>query len=192
MTRDHLSCWRSRHPPKPSLTIGCVSRARPSRHLPALWAHRFISQASRLTALAWMLSSIVSLTRVSASTSSSMALKSPSISHTALNTLAPKPHVAGRSSTMFAITFFRSGSHSDRQMVSDWAVGLKCLAGDERHDLVDKKNDHSSKHGQRDAFVEACAADCSHDFHSFPLPRDSTDVRSRRPASVNGALITFG
>ena len=33
-------------------------------------------------------------------------------------------------------------------MVSDWVVGLKCLAGDERHDLVDKKNDHSSKHGQ--------------------------------------------
>jgi hypothetical protein len=61
-------------------------------------------------------------------------------------------------------------------MVSELVVGLKfplVLAGDERHDLMDKKNDHSSKHGQRDTFIDACAANYCHAFHSFPLPGDS-------------------
>ena len=90
--------WHSCYPRKPPL-----SRARSSRHLSALWARRLISQASRLMALACMPSSIVSLTRTSASTNSSIALKSPSISHAALKTLSLKPDAVGRSSTTFAI-----------------------------------------------------------------------------------------
>jgi hypothetical protein len=45
------------------------------------------------------------------------------------------------------------------------------LVRDERHDLIDKKNDHSSEHGKRDSFIDARTADHCHGFHSFPLPK---------------------
>jgi hypothetical protein len=38
---------------------------------------------------------------------------------------------------------------------------------------MDKKNDHSSKHGQRDTFIDACAANYCRAFHSFRLRVDS-------------------
>jgi hypothetical protein len=47
------------------------------------------------------------------------------------------------------------------------------LVRDERHDRMDKKNDHSRKHGQRDSFIDACAANHCYDFHIFPHPDDS-------------------
>jgi hypothetical protein len=43
------------------------------------------------------------------------------------------------------------------------------LVRDERHDRMDKENDHSRKHGQRDSFIDACAANHCYDFHIFPI-----------------------
>jgi hypothetical protein len=38
---------------------------------------------------------------------------------------------------------------------------------------MDKKSDHSRKHGERDSFIDACAANHCYDFHIFPHPDDS-------------------
>ena len=49
----------------------------------------------------------------------------------------------------------------------------RSLVRDERHYLMDKKNDHSCKHSQRDSFIDTCAARHCYAFHSFPPPDDS-------------------
>jgi len=66
----------------------------------------------------------------------------------------------------------------------------RSLVRDERHYLVDKKNDHSCKHSQRDSFIDTRAASHCYAFHSFPHPDDSASrhVQSRCTASVNEAL----
>ena len=61
-------------------TVWMLEPRQIARRLSALWARCLIYQASRLMALACGLSSMVSLTRASASANSSIALKSPSIS----------------------------------------------------------------------------------------------------------------
>ena len=62
-------------------------------------------------------------------------------------------------------------------------VARMSLVRDERHDRMDKKNDHSRKHGQRDSFIDACAGKDCDAFHSFPPSR-----RQRCTASVNEEL----
>ena len=57
------------------------------------------------------------------------------------------------------------------------------LVRDERHDLMDKKNDHCSEHGKRDGFIDARTADHCHGFHSFPLPCDG--AKSRRAVTLH-------
>ena len=42
---------------------------------------------------------------------------------------------------------------------------------DERHDRMDKKNDHSRKQGQRYSFIDARAANHCYDFHLSPSRR---------------------
>ena len=51
------------------------------------------------------------------------------------------------------------------------------LVRDERHDRMDKKNDHSRKHGQRNSFIDACAAKDCDAFHSFPPSRQQCESR---------------
>jgi pimeloyl-ACP methyl ester carboxylesterase len=55
---------------------------------------------------------------------------------------------------------------------------------------MDKKNDHSCKHSQRDSFIDTRAASHCYAFHSFPHPDDSASrhTQSRCTASVNEAL----
>ena len=55
---------------------------------------------------------------------------------------------------------------------------------------MDKKNDHSCKHGQCDSLIDTRAANHCYAFHSFPHPDDSAspDVLSRCTASVNETL----
>ncbi len=52
---------------------------------------------------------------------------------------------------------------------------------------MDKKNDHSRKHGQRDSFVDASTAKDCDAFHSFPPSRRQRESRRvpRSTASVN-------
>jgi hypothetical protein len=66
------------------------------------------------------------------------------------------------------------------------------LVRNERHYLMDKKNDHPCKHSQRDSFIDTRAASHCYAFHSFPHPDDhaSRHLRSRCTASVNEALST--
>ena len=47
----------------------------------------------------------------------------------------------------------------------------------ERHDRMDKKNDHSRKHGQRDSLIDASAAKDCDAFHSFPPSRRQCESR---------------
>ena len=56
-------------------------------------------------------------------------------------------------------------------------VARMSLVRDERHDRMDKKNDHSRKHGQRDSFIDACAAKDCDAFHSFPPSRRQCESR---------------
>jgi hypothetical protein len=71
-------------------------------------------------------------------------------------------------------------------------VAHMSLVRDERHDRMDKNNDHSCKHSQRDSFIDARAANHCYAFHSFPPPGDnaSSDVLLPRcTASVNDRAI---
>ena len=61
-----------------------------------------------------------------------------------------------------------ASSHDGKYMRTD-----RSLVRDERHYLMDKKNDHSCKHSQRDSFIDTCAARYCYAFHSFPHPDDS-------------------
>src|SRR5262245_15342894 len=45
----------------------------------------------------------------------------------------------------------------------------RSLVRNERHYLLDKKNDHSCKHGQRDSFINTRAASHCYAFHSSPI-----------------------
>ena len=45
------------------------------------------------------------------------------------------------------------------------AFSLVC---DERHDLLDKQNDQPCEDGERDSFIDACAAE--HCYHELPPP----------------------
>ena len=45
------------------------------------------------------------------------------------------------------------------------------LVRNERHYLMDKKNDHSCKHSQRDSFIVARATNYCNAFHSLPPSR---------------------
>ena len=56
-------------------------------------------------------------------------------------------------------------------------VARMSLVRDERHDRMDKKNDHSRKHGQRDSFMDASAAKDCDAFHSFPPSRRQCESR---------------
>ncbi len=56
-------------------------------------------------------------------------------------------------------------------------VARMSLVRDERHDRMDKKNDHSRKHGQRDSFIDACAAKDCDAFHSFHPSRRQCESR---------------
>ena len=47
---------------------------------------------------------------------------------------------------------------------------------------LDKKNDHSCKHGQREGFIDARAADDCYAFHSFPSSR--RQCKSRRAVTL--------
>jgi len=47
----------------------------------------------------------------------------------------------------------------------------RSLVRDERHYLMDKENDHSCKHSQRDSFIDTRAASHCYAFHSFPPSR---------------------
>ena len=69
-------------------------------------------------------------------------------------------------------------------------LSAKASIRDERHDRVDKRNDHSRKQGQRESFIDARATNHCYDFYIFPHPDDSasTDCISRCAASVNEAL----
>jgi|SRR6516165_1381693 len=58
--------------------------------------------------------------------------------------------------------------HDGKYMRTD-----RSLVRDERHYLMDKKNDHSCKHSQRDSFIDTCAARHCYAFHRFPHPDDS-------------------
>ena len=58
--------------------------------------------------------------------------------------------------------------HEGKYMRTD-----RSLVRDERHYLMDKKNDHSCKHSQRDSFIDTCAARHCYAFHRFPHPDDS-------------------
>jgi hypothetical protein len=53
------------------------------------------------------------------------------------------------------------------------------LVRDERHDRMDKKNDHSRKQGQRHSFIDARAAQHCYEFHMFPHPDDSAPSPDR-------------
>ena len=66
----------------------------------------------------------------------------------------------------------------------------RSLVRNERHYLMDKKNDHPCKHSQRDSFIDTRAASHCYAFHSFPHPDDSASchMQSRCTASVNEAL----
>ena len=55
--------------------------------------------------------------------------------------------------------------HEGKYMRTD-----RSLVRDERHYLMDKKNDHSCKHSQRDSFIEARAANHCYAFHIFLIP----------------------
>ena len=50
------------------------------------------------------------------------------------------------------------------------------LVRNERHDLMDKKNDHPCKHSQRDSFIDTRAASHCYAFHSFPHPDDQCEL----------------
>jgi len=50
---------------------------------------------------------------------------------------------------------------------------IRSLVRNERHYLMDKKNDHSCKHSQRDSFIDTRAANQCYGFHTFPHPDDS-------------------
>jgi hypothetical protein len=56
-------------------------------------------------------------------------------------------------------------------------TALSLVRGDERHDRMDKKNDDSCKHRQRDSFVDGRAANHCNAFHSFPHPDGSASSR---------------
>ena len=64
------------------------------------------------------------------------------------------------------------------------------LVRNEWHYLMDKKNDHSCKHSQRDNFIDTRAASHCYAFHSFPHPDDSSSrhMQSSCTASVNEML----
>jgi hypothetical protein len=47
------------------------------------------------------------------------------------------------------------------------------LVRNERHYLMDKKNDYACKHGQRDSLIDPRAANHCYAFHSFPHPDES-------------------
>ena len=66
----------------------------------------------------------------------------------------------------------------------------RSLVRNERHYLMEEKNDHSCKHSQRDSFIDTRAANHCYAFHSFPHPDDSArrHMQSRCTASVNEAL----
>jgi hypothetical protein len=49
------------------------------------------------------------------------------------------------------------------------------LVRNERHYLMDKKNDHPCKHSQRDSFIDTRAASHCYAFHSFPHPDDQCE-----------------
>jgi hypothetical protein len=70
------------------------------------------------------------------------------------------------------------------------AAGAMSSVRDERHDRMDKKNDHSCKYSQREGFIDTRAANDCYAFHSFPHPDASAspDVLLRCAASVNEAL----
>ena len=67
----------------------------------------------------------------------------------------------------------------------------RSLVRNERHYPMDKKNDHSCKHGQRDSLIDTSAANHCYAFHSFPSQtkvRVLTCLLSRCTASVNEPL----
>ncbi len=64
-------------------------------------------------------------------------------------------------------------------------VARMSLVRDERHDRMDKKNDHSRKHGQRDSFIDASAAKDCEAFHSFPPIQTTVRV----PTCCHAALL---
>ena len=55
---------------------------------------------------------------------------------------------------------------------------------------MDKKDDHSCKHSQRDSFIDTRAASHCYAFHSFPHPDDSASryMQPRCTVLVNEAL----
>jgi hypothetical protein len=60
---------------------------------------------------------------------------------------------------------------------------------DERHDRMDKKNDHSRKHGQRHSFIDARAANHCYDFHIFPHARTRSPAQNEPISLVEQNLI---
>ena len=66
------------------------------------------------------------------------------------------------------------------------------LVRNERHYLMDKKNDHPCKHSQRDSFIDTRAASHCYAFHSFLIQTISASchLQPRCTASVNEALST--
>ena len=76
--------------------------------------------------------------------------------------------------------------HDGKRMQTD-----RSSIRNERHYLMDKKNDHSCKHGQRDSLIDTRAANHCYAFHSFPIQtkvRVLTCLLSRCTASVNEPL----
>ena len=60
--------------------------------------------------------------------------------------------------------------HDGKRMRTD-----SSLVRNERHYLMDKKNDHPCKHSQRDSFIDTRAASHCYAFHSFPHPDDQCE-----------------
>jgi hypothetical protein len=59
------------------------------------------------------------------------------------------------------------------------------LVRNERHYLMDKKNDHSCKHSQRDSFIDARATNYCNAFHSLPPIQTTALV----PTCCHAALL---